>query len=91
MGQRCKIQCGAVISRSIFSKILTKHTHSSPVRSRYGVSFVNQKSDLVNAFVAELLYEISRFIGPRHNGTDIKVKMIKFILLCHCLYNDKSL
>ena len=32
----CIIQSGAVITRSIFSKILKIDTHSSPVRARYG-------------------------------------------------------
>ena len=44
-----KIQCGAVITRSAFSKILAKDNHSSPVRARYGVYFADQISDLYSA------------------------------------------
>ena len=39
-----QIQCGAVITRSIFSQIL-KTPHSSLFRARYGVSFVNPACD----------------------------------------------
>ena len=39
------VQCGAIIMRSIFSQIFTEDTHSSPVRARYRVSFVDSASD----------------------------------------------
>ena len=34
-----KVQCGAIIMRSILSQLFTNTPHSSPVRVRYGVSF----------------------------------------------------
>ena len=41
------IQCGAVITRINFVKNPHKrHTHSSPVRARYGMYFVDSHSDL---------------------------------------------
>ena len=43
------LQCGAVITRSIFSKILSETPHSSPVRARYGVFVVILKSDSISA------------------------------------------
>ena len=63
------IQCGAVITRSIFSWILEKTSHSSPVRARCGVSFVDPASDRYFATVPVVIYAISYNIGPRYNGT----------------------
>ena len=64
------IQCGAVITRSILSKILTKDPpNSSPIRGKYGVSFVSQNSDLVNASVIEVLQKIACNIGLCYNDT----------------------
>ena len=41
-----KIQFDAIITQSIFPKFSQKTPHSSPVRVRYGVSFVDSNSDL---------------------------------------------
>ena len=38
------VQCGIVITRSIFSQILKKTPHILPVRARYGVCFVDPAS-----------------------------------------------
>ena len=61
------IQCGAVLTRSIFSKILTIDTTYS--RARYGVSFVSSKYDLYSGAVITILCAISWHIVPRYNGT----------------------
>ena len=65
----CILHCGAVITRSIFSQIFTKPPHSSPVRARYEVHFVDSASDLYSASVTLIVYVISYNIGPRYNGT----------------------
>ena len=49
------MQCGAVIMRLVFSKILT---------------VVNTASDLCNAWVTADLYTISCYTGPRNKGID---------------------
>ena len=63
-----EIQCGAVIARSIFSKILAKDT---PYLVRYDVSFADQISDLYSSPVTALVHAISCYIGPRYNGTQL--------------------
>ena len=63
------LQCGAVITRSIFSLIFTKDTHISPVRARYGVSFLDPASDWHWASIPAIIHAISYYIGPRYNGT----------------------
>ena len=63
------IQCGAVITRSIFSQMFTKDTHSSPVRARYGVSFVDPASGRYFAWVPVIIYVLFYNIEPRYNGT----------------------
>ena len=44
-----------------------RHPHSSPVRARFGVSFVSSKSDLCSGVtvVISVLYEISYHISYR--------------------------
>ena len=54
------VQCGAVITRS---------THSSPVRARYGVSFVDIASDWYFASAPAIFNAISYCFVPRYNGT----------------------
>ena len=63
------IQCGTVITRSIFSQNSQKTPHSSTVRSGYGVSFVDPASDWYSASVPVIIYVIHYNIGPRYNGT----------------------
>ena len=40
-----------------------------PFRARYGVSFVSTHSDIWNAWVNAVLYELSCYTGLRYNGT----------------------
>ena len=54
--EKCKIQCGVVITRSFFSDILITDTHSSP----YGLSVLSFNSDSYSAVVSA---------GPRYNST----------------------
>ena len=61
----------AVIARSIFTQIFTKTPHSSPVRARYGVSFVRIASDWYSASVIIVPYAKSCYVGPRYNGTPL--------------------
>ena len=67
------IQCGAVITRSIFCQNPQKTPHSSPVRARYGVYFVNLASEWYSASVPVIIYTISYNIGSRYNGTQLYV------------------
>ena len=63
------IQCGVVITGSIFSQIFIKDTppHSSPVRARYG-SFVDPASDWYSVFISTTIYVIPYSIGLCYNG-----------------------
>ena len=45
----------------------------------YWVSFVIKKSDLCNVWATSVLYEISRYTGPRYNGT-------RLYMLCSYLW-----
>ena len=60
----CLLQCGAVITRSIFSQKSQK-----TVRARYGVSFVDPASDWYSTSIPLIIYVMSYNIGPRYNGT----------------------
>ena len=64
-------QRGAVITRLILDRILQNTPHISPVRKRYGVQFVVWHSDLYSTSVDAVLYEISCYIRPRYNGTQL--------------------
>ena len=61
-----KIQCDAVITRSLFSQIFTKD--SSPIRAKYGVSFVDSASDWYSASVPLIIHVMSYNTGPCFNG-----------------------
>ena len=54
------------LKRGQFSQIFT---NSLPVRSRYGVSFVDPASDWYSASLSDNIEAISYYIGPRYNGT----------------------
>ena len=56
------IQCGTDVM-SIFSKLLTKTPHSSPVRARYGVSFVGSNSDLFSVLINAMMSKMLSCIG----------------------------
>ena len=64
-----EIQCDAVITRSIFSKIFTKTPHSSHLRARYGMSFVYSTSDWYSASIPAIICAISYYTEPCDNGT----------------------
>ena len=49
-----QLQCGAVITRSIFSNIVTKD-----VRARYGASFRDPASDAYSARVPAIIHALS--------------------------------
>ena len=51
------------------SQNIHKAPHSSPVRARYGVSFVGSDSNWYPASVPAVVCETSCYIGPRYNGT----------------------
>ena len=43
--------------------------HSSPVKARYGVYFVDSTSDWYSASIPAMIYVVAYFIGPRYNST----------------------
>ena len=57
------------IMRSIFSQMLTKISHGSPVRASYGMYFVGSNRDLYPASLTAVMYPISCYTEPRYNGT----------------------
>ena len=46
-----------------------ENPHNRPIRVKYGVSFVDTNSDLCNASVTDVLFEISHYIGLCYNDT----------------------
>ena len=67
------IQCGAIITQSIFFKILMKGIHSSPVRLRYGVSLVNKSLIYILPHHCSDICNIVLYAGPRYNGTQLYI------------------
>ena len=65
------IQCGAVVTRSIFSQIFTKDTTWLVIRLRYGCLIVDPASDWYFAPVSVIINVISYNIGLRYNGTQL--------------------
>ena len=63
------IQCGAILTWSIFSQIFTKTPHILPVRARYGAYFVDLASDWYSASVSLIIYVIPYKIGSHYNDT----------------------
>ena len=51
-----------------------KTPHSSPVRSRYRVSFVGPAPDRYSARVPTIMYAISYYIGSCYNGTQLYLR-----------------
>ena len=45
-----------------------KAAHNLSARAIYGVSFLGQNGDVYSASVAEVMYEISCYIGLRNNN-----------------------
>ena len=58
-----KIQCGAIIKWFMFSKILKKTPHSSPIRAPHRMSFVGSNTDLYFATGIVVMYVISCYIA----------------------------
>ena len=61
-----------------WSKSSSIASHSSPVRSTYGMYFVGSNRDSYSAFVNAVMYAISCYIGPRHKGTRLYIFPIIF-------------
>ena len=68
-----QLQCGPVITRSISSKSSQQTLHSSPLRAKYEVTFLNLKSDLYVALVNAVVCEISYYAGTRYSHTRLKL------------------
>ena len=67
-----------------FLKKLRKVPHSSPVRAKYGVSFVGSAPDWYSASVPAMMYAICWYIGPRYNATRLYMaKCVDFRQRCH--------
>ena len=52
-----------------YQKYSQKTPHGSPVKARYGVSFVDSASDWYHVSVPAIFNAKSFYIGPRFNGT----------------------
>ena len=63
------VQCSAVIMWLFKKKYQQKTHHSSPVRAKYGVSFVDPATDWYSALISATINAISYYIGPRYNST----------------------
>ena len=74
------MKCGVFITRSIFSKMLTIDTQSSPVRARFGVFVVILISDSPSATVIAVSCVIPWSIRPRYSALDY---------ISHCYLNLK--
>ena len=60
------------LKRGQFSPKSSQWTlHSSPVRARYGVFFVNLKSDTYSELVNAVVCKISCYSGAGYNGTQL--------------------
>ena len=82
------IQCGVVITRSISPKYSRKTLHRSPVRARYGVSFVGSASDWYSAAVHAMVCAISCYIRPLYRQSTVcMLSMISRVIIdqdpCH--------
>ena len=64
-----KLSVMSLLSGQFSPKYSQQAPHSSPVRARFGVSFVSSMSGLCSAAGIAVLYVISRYSGPRYNGT----------------------
>ena len=73
---------GAAIKWSNFSQNIHKTPHSSPVRARYGVSFVGSDSNWYPSSVHAVMCAISYYTGPRYIGTRL------YYLRSHCSRNS---
>ena len=74
------MKCGVFITRSIFSKMLTIDTQSSPVRARFGVFVVILISDSLSATVIAVSCVIPWSTRPRYSALDY---------ISHCYLNLK--
>ena len=78
----CSVKWSAV---SFFPKSSQKTPHTSPVRERYGVSFVGWNIALYSASHTADMYAISCYIGRYYNGTRLQYY---FYLHIACKYNS---
>ena len=60
-------------------KYSQKTSHSSPVRARYEVSFVNPASDWYSAWVPAIIYAISYYIWLRCNSIWLYISRLTYI------------
>ena len=84
------VQCGAVITRSIFSNIVTKDTPSL-ARYGYGVSFVDTISDLYSAPFDAVMYAIFCYIVLCYNGIQQYFVVLKCWLVLRIFLSVASL
>ena len=54
---------------NFLKKYSQRTTHSSPVKARYGMSFVDPASDWYSSRVPAIIYAVSYYIGPHNNDT----------------------
>ena len=79
------------LKRCQFSlKYSQKTPHSSPVRARYGVYFVNAASDWYSASVPVIIYVISYDSGARYNGTRLHIQSV-YVTYAWSTYNTMNM
>ena len=76
--QQQTVRCRYVNFLALYSQ---KTPHISPVRARYGVSFVDPASDWYSAWVPATIYVISYYIRPRYKGTRLYIRYVTQILM----------
>ena len=82
------VQCGTIITQSVFSQAFTKTPRSSPVRASYEVSFVDPASDWYSTSVLLIVYVISYIIRPCFNSVQpymFYFTEAKWRYLCRCI------
>ena len=83
---------GAATTRSFFSHKYSQTTPpSSPVRARYGVSFVDPASDWYSASVPVIIHVISYNTGSRYNGIwqQSDITWVRSQVMSHVCYHSE--
>ena len=74
------IELNKSIKYSQFSHKYSQNTpHNSPIRSRYGVSFVGPASYRCSVSVSVIIYVISYNNGPRYNSTRLQLNVSRHV------------
>ena len=78
---KCDQQHGAIVTLSIFCKLLAINLPNLPWEGRYGVSFVSLESGLFSISVAAFLHPISCYNWPHYNNTVYSLTFVVAVLI----------